>query len=144
MNHTTQGYNRNDFSGTGYLVVRISAASEALPLAGAKVFVRGGEENDSGVIAVLESGSDGLTPKIALAAPPRALSESPGNLRPYASYNIDIHLDGYPSLMLQNVPIFDGITSVQSAVMIPLPKNGYPDNFIPFGDRIYESEAPNL
>ncbi len=139
MNH-----NISQHTGTGYLVVRASAASESLPLEGATVFVRGNEENDSAVIATLTTGTDGLTPKIALAAPPRALSESPGNATPFSTYNIDVHLDGYPVVRAQNIPVFDGITSIQSVVMIPLPKNGFPDNFTPFGDRISESEAPNL
>ncbi len=137
MNHTISQY-----TGTGYLVVRASAASESLPLEGATVFVRGGE--DSAVIATLTTGIDGLTPKIALAAPPRALSESPGNPSPFSTYSIDVHLDGYPVVSAQNIPVFDGITSVQSVVMIPLPKNGFPDAFTPFGDRISESEAPDL
>ncbi len=142
MNHNISPY--TEMTGTGYLVVRASAASESLPLEGATVFIRGGKENDSALIASLTTGIDGLTPKVALAAPPRSLSESPGNITPFSSYTIDVHLNGYPTVTAQNIPIFDGITSVQSVVMIPLPKNGFPDNFTPFGDLISESEAPNL
>lgn len=144
MNSNMPQYQNNGYTGKGYLVVRVSAASESIPLEGATVLIRGGEENDSSVIASLTSGSDGLTPKIALAAPPRSLSESPSNTRPFATYNVDVHLDGYPSISAQNVPVFDGITSVQSMVMIPLPKNGYPDAFTPFATRYTESTAPNL
>lgn len=144
MNNNMPQYQNAGYTGKGYLVVRVSAASETIPLEGATVLIRGGEENDSAVIARLTSGSDGLTPKIALAAPPRILSESPGNIRPFATYNVDVHLKGYPSVSAQNVPIFDGITSVQSVTMIPLPKNGYPDAFTPFGTRYTESISPNL
>ncbi len=144
MNHSMPIYQNGNFGGTGYLVVRVSAASEALPLEGATVFIRGGEENDSAVIATLTSGRDGLTPKIALAAPPRSLSESPNNTRPYALYSVDVHLEGYPSVTAQNLPIFDGITSAQSIVMTPLPKNGYPDQFTPFGTQYSETPAADL
>lgn len=144
MNHSMPMYQNGNYSGTGYLVVRVSAASEALPLEGATVFVRGGEENDSAVIATLNTGRDGLTPKIALAAPPRSLSESPNNVRPYALYSVDVHLNGYPTVTAQNLPIFDGITSAQSIVLTPLPKNGYPDKFDPFRIQYTETPATDL
>lgn len=143
MNQDISQYQDLGYTGTGYLLVRVSTASQAIPLSGARVVVRGNEESFSGVIAALVSGEDGLTPKIALLTPPRSGSTSPGG-KAFATYNIDITLDGYHALSAQNVPIFDGITSIQPATLIPLPKNGHPDNFSPYGREYTVSEQSAL
>ena len=142
MNYDIPEYQNIGYTGTGYLVVRVTTASEALPLEGAVVTVYGNQPDFSSVIARLQTGIDGLTPKIALSAPPRSLSESPESPRPpFATYNITVDKSGYSSLETYRVPIFDGITSVQPADMIPLPKNGYPDSFSPYSQTVIEGEA---
>ena len=145
MNQDIPQYDSLGYTGTGYLVVRVSTASGALPLPGATVLIRGSEENFSAVIARLTSGEDGLTPKIALLTPPRSLSQTPSQTaKPYASYNVEVYLDGYHSLSAQNVPIFDGITSIQPADLIPVPKNGYPATRPPYEQQYTESEPADL
>ena len=142
MNNDIPQYSDIGYTGTGYLVIRATTASEALPLENALVTVYGNQPDFSSVIARLQTGNDGLTPKIALLAPPRALSEVPGNgSRSYATYNISVHKDGFSPLELLRVPVFDGITSVQPADLIPLSENGYPDSFDPYGGRVIEGEA---
>ena len=145
MNKDIPQYDSLGYTGTGYLVVRVSTATGALPLPGATVLIRGSEPDFSAVIARLSSGEDGLTPKIALLTPPRALSLSPTETeKPYASYNVEVYLDGYQTLSAQNVPIFDGVTSIQPADMIPVPKNGYLSSRPPYGQQYTESEPPDL
>lgn len=142
MNNDIPQYQNIGYTGTGYLIVRVTTASEALPLENATVTVYGNLPDFSAVIARLQTGNDGLTPKIALTTPPRALSETPeSTARPYAVYNITVHKDGYTPIEAYRVPIFDGITSVQPADMIPLPQNGYPDAFSPHSQIIVEGEA---
>ena len=145
MNRDIPQYAPLGYTGTGYLVVRVSTASGALPLEGATVLIRGSEETFSAVIARLTSGTDGLTPKIALLTPPRALSQSPSQTaKPYASYNVEVYLDGYHALSAQNVPIFDGVTSIQPADLIPVPKNGYPPSRPPYEGQYTESAPADL
>ncbi len=142
MNNDITHYQEIGYIGTGHLVVRVTTASEALPLEGAAVTVWGELPNFSSVIARLTSGADGLTPKLALLAPPRALSEAPGNgTASYATYRISVNKDGYAPIEMYNVPIFDGVTSIQPADLIPLPKNGYPDAFSPYAGVVVESET---
>ncbi len=142
MNNDIPQYDALGYTGTGYLVVRATTASEALPLENATVTIYGTEDDFSSIIARLQTGNDGLTPKIALLAPPRALSEVPGNgARSFASYNVSVHKNGFAPLALRRVPVFDGITSVQPADLIPLAENGYPDSFKPYGGPIDEGEA---
>ena len=135
----------NSNSGEGYLVVRVATASGAVPLVGAFVQIRGGEDSNADFYISTYSGSSGLTEKITLPAPSKNLSETPQNkIRPYALYSIDVSNDGYRDLFFVNVPIFDGITSVQGANMIPKPDNEYSDNFAPYDSQINEGENYEL
>ena len=133
-------------SGEGYLVVRVSTAGGAIPLEGAQVTVRGGEESNKDFYRSMYSVASGLTQKITLPAPLRSLSESPSTNgeRPYSLYSIDVFLDGYRDLFLVNVPIFDTITSIQGANMIPKPDNEYVDNFAPYESELREGEEYSL
>ena len=136
----------NKMSGEGYLVVRVSTASGAIPLPGAQISVRGGEEENKDFYRSVYSGASGLTEKIALPAPMRELSESPseGGQRPYSLYSIDVFSEGYVDLFLVKVPIFDTITSIQGANMIPKPDNEYEDNFMPYDSELREGEDYSL
>ena len=130
--------------GEGYLTVRVTTARGAIPLDGATVTVTGNTGGNSGVIGVYSSGGDGLTDKIALPAPPRANSETPNGGVPFYTYNIEIVREGYFNQTYQNVPVFEGITAMQTAEMIPLPKNGKPDRASVDNGIFFEGENPNI
>ena len=119
----------NDNLGIGYLVVKASTARGAVPLENASVNIRGAEAENSGIIRTLTTDSSGLTPKAPLPAPPRSLSESPGIVLPYAIYDVDVFKEGYTPIYLKNVAVFDSITSIQPAVMIPLKDNKFTNNY---------------
>ena len=130
--------------GEGYLTVRVTTARGAIPLDGATVTVTGNTPGNSGVIGVYSSGADGLTDRIALPAPPRSNSESPNGRAAFYTYNIEIVKDGYFNQTYQNVPVFEGITAMQTAEMIPLTKNGKPDRASVDNGIFFEGENPNL
>ena len=138
----------NDSMGTGYMIVRVTTARGAIPLEGAVVTVSdylGEDVKDRGnAIYTLTTNSSGLTEKFALPAPPRNLSLSPGNGKSYLTYNIAVAKDGYFQQNYINAPVFEGITSIQSADMIPLPDNGQTDRFDPNGNIFFETENQNL
>ena len=136
------GKNGTESEGTGYLIVRVATARSAIPLEDALVTVRAAalaseeirsEEDarsEGEVIASLTTDRDGLAPRLALPAPSRSLSESPGNVTPYALYDIDVSLDGYETHYYQNVPVFDTVTSLQTVELIPLSEGQRPENGI--------------
>ena len=140
-------HNEN-LSGLGYMIVRVTTARGAIPLEGALVTVSNyAPEFEGGrgdVITVLKTDRSGVTEKFPLPALPRSLSMSPGNGKGYLTYNLSVTKDGYFSQNYINAPVFDGITSIQSADMIPLPDNGQTDRFDPDGNRFFETENPNL
>ena len=132
------GMGGGENTGTGYLIVRVATARGAIPLENATVNVRiaaapDGAEREEGtpregeLVAALRTDRDGLAPRLALSAPPRALSEAPGSRRPYALYDIDAALEGYGSNYYQNVPVFDTVTSLQTVELIPLPEGKRPE-----------------
>ena len=133
-------------TGLGGIVVRVTTASGAIPLENALVTVREyGTGSGGEIIATLKTNSSGLTEKISLPAPPRSMSLSPGNGKSYSSYIIQVDKEGYSTQQYINVPVFDGITAVQSADLVPLPENGQTDRANPYNPGIfYESEAPRL
>ena len=123
--------------GTGFLIVRAATARGAIPLEGVILNVREAAPSENGnadvrevgrLIATLRTDRDGLSPRLALSAPPRALSESPGGTnQPYALYDVEAYLDGYTTNYYQNVPIFDTVTSLQTVDMIPIPEGIRPE-----------------
>ena len=140
-----------DMTGQGKLVFQISAAGGAIPLEGAQVTLRkfrsASDGNGGEVVAVLYSGSDGKTEVVTLPAPTRSLSLEPaldGAPAPFALYNADVNLDSFFSQSYIRIPVFDGITSIQRASLIPLPENGYSQGLRPDSEKFYEGENPNL
>ncbi|MBQ9760466.1 MAG: hypothetical protein IJW16_03865 [Clostridia bacterium] len=135
-------------AGQGYLVIHVTTARGSIPLEGAQITIRNHlpQENEAAgdAIATLVSGTDGNTARIPLEAPPRASSMRPGNGKPYASYVAEVRLEGYYDQLYSGIPIFDGITAIQPADLIPLPENGQSDSCTPDSTRAFESEAPTL
>lgn len=120
-----------EFGGTGYLIVRVTTAMGAIPLSGAQVDIRNYADEDTeepevqgDILTSMRTGRDGKTAKVALPTPPAAASESPGARQPFARYSVDVSLPGYRRQTYLGVPVFDGITSLQSANLVPLPEDG--------------------
>lgn len=105
---------------TGYLIVNVSTARGAIPLAGATVTVLYEEPDNTSVFTVMTTDTAGKTDRTALPAPDRALSESPGNSKPYATYTLQVDKEGYYSVTNTGVPVFSGVTSIQPVEMLPL------------------------
>ncbi len=136
--------------GEGALIVHVTTARGSIPLEGAQVLVRAygddGAEGRGDVITSVITGRDGNTSRISLPAPARAdsLKPSANGVAPFASYIVEVFLEGYFAQNYINVPIFDGITAIQPADMIPLSENDKTDSRTPDGERFFESSAPDL
>ena len=130
--------------GIGYLQVRVSTAQSAVPLEDALVVIRSQADQGEQIVASVVTDRSGLTPRIPLPTVPRGLSEVPGNPHPFYTYHLEVSKEGFFNQYYQNVPVFDGISAVQSAEMIPLPQNGYENGFTPDESRFFEGENPDL
>ena len=74
-----------------------------------------------------------MTPRVYLPAPPRAASQAPGGPPPYALYAVEVSLPGYYTNAYAEIPVFDGITSVQTVTLVPLPEGTAEGSVIGFG-----------
>lgn len=129
----------------GFLIVKVSTASGAIPIEDVTVVLQGNEPENSDVLISLITDRDGLTRKVALPAPARALSGAPDPAsKPYSSYNIDVYKEGYYPQHYNRIPIFDGIVSVQNAAIIPLSEFDGQSPYYTDGQIFVEKENENL
>lgn len=139
----------NENESIGFLTVAVKTANGALPIENASVVIYGHSEldensvpleNPSDVIYSLKTNRNGLTERVALQTKPKELSEVPGNLYPYLSYNIFVTADGYYDSSYINVPIFQGINSLQPVNLIPLSEFSSPQDIVPNNGRSYNEK----
>lgn len=113
----TIGYSEN--TGRGGLQVIVTTIKGLYPLKGATVTIFKGPYEQMQVIDRALTDESGKTKVFNLEAPPKSLSESAGSqVRPYANYNISISADGFLEQVNMNVPVFDGVVSLQNADLI--------------------------
>ncbi|MBR5152342.1 MAG: carboxypeptidase regulatory-like domain-containing protein [Clostridia bacterium] len=109
-----------DREGMGTLQVTVTLARGAIPVEGATVTVYEAGENGR-ELKRLWTDQSGNTEFLPLPAPALSLSQTPDEASSsYSSYTIRVTQPGfYPELRL-NVPVFDGVTSIQPIGLIPL------------------------
>ncbi|MBO5092498.1 MAG: hypothetical protein J6C61_08460 [Clostridia bacterium] len=129
----------------GFLTVDVKTANGALPVENAQVTIynsaRDTEKDPSSlssdVIYNLTTDRSGKTQKVALKTKSAQLSQSPDEKIPFMSYNISVNADGFYDNSYLNVPIFQGITSIQEVLLIPLSEFASPTDPIPNSQRQY-------
>ena len=128
----------------GRLVVRVSAASGAVPVSGATVIIRSSQnEPPVTVLASLITDESGLPEPILVVTPPVSESLSPGGRQPFAEISTEVSADGYFTSSNLNIPIYPGITSIQPVTLIPLPDSEI--NARPSESNVFHNGAqPNL
>ena len=142
-------------TGTGRIIFRVATARGAIPLEGAQITVwphlpDPGESNNQmergRAIAVLYSDRDGKTDPLPLPTPPRSesLQPSENGVLPFATYDAEVYLPNYYAPEYTRIPVFDGITSIQTVDLIPLPENGREEGLTPSDTMFFEGENPNL
>ncbi|MBS5725620.1 MAG: hypothetical protein KHW59_07570 [Clostridiales bacterium] len=112
----------NDQSGTGFLQVKVVSGNGAFGIEDAlvQIFAVDDEGQDTGIIYSLRTDQSGLAPKVALPAPPKANSLTPQeDGAPSASYHVKVSKDNYNSVEITDVPVFDGVTSLQRVNLLP-------------------------
>ena len=103
----------------GSIQIYTSAAGQAAPLAGAAITIL--DENGTS-LTHLVTDADGYAEATDLPAPDEnySLDEANTTVRPYAVYRIEAALDGWQSVVLDGVQVFDGQQTVARLALIPL------------------------
>lgn len=109
-------------SGSGTIRFNVYTASEALPIAGAKCLVTKMLSEKEHIFYTLITDISGRTPPSSLPAPSKELSQDSENkIQPFALYDAYISKEGYADVKITDIPIFDGVASIQQVQMIPVP-----------------------
>ncbi|SHJ12965.1 Peptidoglycan-binding (PGRP) domain of peptidoglycan hydrolases-containing protein [Clostridium cavendishii DSM 21758] len=102
--------------GTGYLLIQLSTAQQALPVTNARLVVT--DTSTDEIVFESKSGVDqsGRSPIVKLWAPDIELSlePMPKDKIPYARYNVSVQADGFNDVQIVGVNIFDETTSIQN------------------------------
>lgn len=108
--------------GTGFIAVNVRTGDDSAPVEGASVKFTGNHSGKSFILGSAVTDSSGKTPLFELPAPETEPLRPPGSgNRVYSMYDISVTAKGFFNVRSVDVPVFDGITSVQNFSMIPLP-----------------------
>ena len=102
----------------GYLIVQAKTANDAVPLEGVQIRITDDEGRSVYELTTDESGS---APLVSLETVGKDVSLDPyymGN--PYVSYNVYARAQGFNSLYISGIPIYEGETAIQPLTLVPM------------------------
>lgn len=112
-------------TGGGSLEFRVFAANQALPIEGADIAVTTRIDGKNHPMFKTTTNSSGETGLFTLPAPSKELSQTASNkIQPFSLYDAVVNKDGYTNVIIRDIPIFDGVQSIQRVAMLPESENG--------------------
>lgn len=103
----------------GVLRVQASAGGQSIPLANVKITVYRDLADGRHIFYTVTTDHDGVADGMILPAPPRENSVEGNAASPFASYSVAAQRDGLRSAIVENVPIFAGVKSIQPLILSP-------------------------
>ncbi len=105
----------------GYLLIQARTAHDAVPLSGVQVRVT---DADSNTLYQLTTDENGETPVISLETKDKSFSQTPYyNGLPFTSYSVLAQYPGFNSLLVSDIPIYDGQTAVLPMALTPMQRS---------------------
>ncbi len=102
----------------GYLVIQARTAHDAVPLEGVEVKIVG-EQGE--LLYDLKTDENGETQKVPLETLDRGFSQNQYySGLPYKSYDVLAGKEGFDSLFISHIPIYEGETAVQPLALVPM------------------------
>ena len=102
----------------GYLRIQARTAQDAVPLEGTRVWVLDDEEN---VLYRLVTDESGETQEVSLETLDGSYSQDPDySGKPYSEYGVIVDAEGFESVSVEDIPIFEGETAVLPVLLAPL------------------------
>ncbi len=102
----------------GYLQVQMRTAQEAVPVEGARILIQNGE---GAVLYNLITDENGETQAVPLETLDRSYSQNPDYTgTPYYSYDVTADAEGFETVSVTKIPIYDGETAVLPVILTPL------------------------
>lgn len=104
----------------GELKIQAYTARQAMPVSGVLIEISKKFNGVKKLFYSLKTDQSGIIDGIFLPAPDKKISQTPSNLKTFASYDIQATHPGYTEKNYLNVPIFDGVKSIQPIDLIPI------------------------
>ncbi len=102
----------------GYLTMQARTAHDALPLSGVQVTVLDDEQNR---IYELTTDENGETRRVSLETMDKSYSQNENFTgTPYVAYNVYAQAEGFESVYVADIPIFDGESASLPLVLVPM------------------------
>lgn len=102
----------------GGILVHVRTARGVEPVAGAAVLITSEQDGMQSLISVQITDESGDVPEVRVPAPP---SDADQQHPAYSVYGISVYAEGYYREHSTDVPVFEGVVSVQNFDLIPLP-----------------------
>lgn len=103
----------------GTLFFQVTGGQGAFPVADASVQITKPLGEGLSLRIAAETDESGKTAPLSLPAPSRSLSQTPNNGIVFAAYQAEITAPGYRKTEILDLPIFDGITTIQPVNLMP-------------------------
>ena len=97
----------------GTLLFQVTGGQGAVPIAGATVIISKALPNGHTLSVTTTTDESGKTEEFSLPAPNRDKSQIPGGTDVFATYDALISAPGTVAVVVHDIPIFDGITTIQ-------------------------------
>ena len=107
----------------GFLTARIYTSRGNLPVAEAIVTVSQTEGGRTNIIAKRTTDKNGQITPVTIPAPDKSLSLQPGDGNVFSVVDVRVDHPLYYTVVIKNVQIFAGETTVVDTPLIPLPDN---------------------
>ncbi len=102
----------------GYLLIQARTAHDAVPLSGVQIQITDQQGNS---IYELTTDESGEAQKIPLETLDQSFSQNPYfSGIPYTSYNVLARKNGFNSVYISEIPIFDGETAILPITLVPM------------------------
>ncbi len=108
---------------SGSLKVQAYTGRQTAPIGGVTIIVSKTFTDGERVFYSLVTDENGIVDGILLPAPSKTLAEQPSSTPPYAEYSVTAIHPGFHQEVYYNVPIFEGIKSIQPVRLTPLSIN---------------------
>lgn len=123
---------------SGGILVHVRTARGAEPVPGAAVVITQEQNGEQILISVQTTNECGDVPEVSVPAPPSTADQQ---YPAYYVYDISVSAEGFYREHSKDVPVFEGVVSVQSFDLIPLPA-GHDDPYT--GSRTHYNNLPGI
>ena len=103
----------------GTLIFQVPGEQGAFPVPNAPLLLTKQLNDQQSLSFTVVTDESGKTAPVSLPAPSRELSQRPGNGIVFATYQAEISAPNYVTTKIRDLPVFDGITTIQPVSLSP-------------------------